>query len=107
LLLGIDHRTLAIGRLIQSSRLRLEHTMAIDTHAYVKRLEKAGFTLEEAEGQLDALTTNILPDLPTKGDLELALAKLTTRLLLGTATVVGVIVGFADAILFFALKGGH
>ena len=42
-----------------------------DTHAYVKKLQEAGFTAQQAEVQAEALLAVIDENLATKSDIEM------------------------------------
>lgn len=44
--------------------------VAFDTHAFVKRLEAAGMSLEQAEAVADAMGDVVLPTVATKPDLK-------------------------------------
>ena len=44
--------------------------MAFDTHAYVKKLQEAGFTPQQAEAQAEALSGVVEENLATKRDLK-------------------------------------
>ncbi len=55
-------------------------TIPFDTHAYVKKLETAGFTEQQAEVQVEALTGLIYDHLATKRDLKELELRLTIRL---------------------------
>ncbi len=44
--------------------------MALDTHAYVKKLQEAGFTAQQAEAQVEVLVTIVEGNLATKQDLK-------------------------------------
>lgn len=71
--------------------------MAIDTHAYVKTLEKAGMTRDLAEAHLEALQKNVWSAQATKQDL--------TELKIQLILAMFIIISFVDSVLFFALKG--
>ena len=45
--------------------------MAFDTHTYVKKLQEAGFTAQQAEAQVELLLTVVEGNLATKHDIEL------------------------------------
>jgi hypothetical protein len=53
-----------------------EAEMTIDTLAYAKALEAAGLDRRDAEAQVAALATHVLPDLATKDDLNKAVSEL-------------------------------
>jgi hypothetical protein len=54
--------------------------LAIDTLAYAKRLRQAGFTVEQAEGQAQALAAAMTDSLATKQDLSELEAHIDARL---------------------------
>jgi hypothetical protein len=56
-------------------------TLVIDTNGMVKKLEQRGFSRAQAEGITDALKELDVSSLVTKSDLELALAKATTTII--------------------------
>lgn len=63
-------------------------TMAIDTHQTFKKLQEKGFSAEQAEGIVDALTES---QLVTKADLSAAVKDLkvwVVLMLLGQAAVI-------------------
>ncbi|MCH8844230.1 MAG: DUF1640 domain-containing protein [SAR324 cluster bacterium] len=45
--------------------------MAFDTHAYVKKLQEAGFTAQQAEAQVEMVVAVVEGNLATKQDIEL------------------------------------
>lgn len=55
---------------------------AFDTNASVKKLEKSGFTRTQAEAVTEVLNEAASSSLVTKHDLELALEKQTTKLII-------------------------
>ena len=55
-------------------------TIPFDTHAYVKKLETAGFSEQQAEAQVEALTSLIYDRLATKRDFKEVELRLTIRL---------------------------
>jgi hypothetical protein len=85
--------------------------MTIDTLAYAKALEAAGLDRRDAEAQVAALATHVLPDLISKDDLNQAVQELKLTIertvhqqswrLFG---MVFAIVSLLDAILFALLR---
>ena len=57
-------------------------TLVIDTNGIVKKLEQRGFSRAQAEGITEALKELDTSTLVTKSDLELALAKATTTIII-------------------------
>ena len=75
-------------------------TIALDTHKTIQKLQTKGFSLQQAEGVVDALTES---ELVTKSDLETQLAAQRTdiyrAMMVQTGTVIGVLI--AILALFF------
>jgi hypothetical protein len=80
--------------------------MTIDTLAYTKALEAAGIGRDAAEAQAEA-RRYVLPELVTKGDLDIGLERLEHRLTFRFFGMLLGVVGLMDAILFALLRFGH
>jgi hypothetical protein len=76
--------------------------MTIDTLAYTKALEAAGVDHNAA-----ALARYVLPELVTKGDLDIGFERLEHRLTFRFFGMLLGVVGLMDAILFALLRFGH
>jgi hypothetical protein len=92
-----------------------EAEMAIDTLAYVKSLEAAGLDRRDAEAQVSALATHVLPELVSRDDLDHAIERLEHELKMTIERAVHqqswrlfgmvfAIVGLLDAVLFALLR---
>jgi hypothetical protein len=81
--------------------------MTIDTLAYTKALEAAGVDRNAAEAQAEALSRHVLPQLVTKADLDIAVARLEHRLTFRFFGMLLGVVGVMDAVLFALLRFGH
>lgn len=70
------------------------NTIAIDTHKTIEKLKNKGFSQEQAEGVVDALTGS---ELVTQSYLDLTLEKLEKRLyramLIQTGTIAAIVLG--------------
>lgn len=56
-------------------------TLVVDTNGIVKKLEASGFSRVQAEGITEAIKQLDVSSLATKHDLEIALARQTTKLI--------------------------
>ena len=81
--------------------------MTVDTLAYMKALEAAGVDRNAAEAQAGARARYVLPELVTKGDLDIGLERLEHRLTFRFFGMLLGVVGVMDAILFGLLRFGH
>lgn len=68
-------------------------SISIDTYKTIQKLQMKGFSLEQAEGVVDALTES---ELVTKSDLETGLVRLRTdiyrAMMLQTGTMIGALI---------------
>lgn len=71
----------------------LMSSISIDTYKTIQKLQTKGFSLEQAEGVVDALTES---ELVTKADLETGLVSLRTdiyrAMMLQTGTIIGALI---------------
>ena len=76
------------------------NTIALDTHKTIRKLQTRGFSEEQAEGIIDALTES---DLATKSDLRSEISGLEMRIYRAMLVQTGVIAAIVIGIVLFAL----
>lgn len=76
------------------------NTIALDTHKTIRKLQTRGFSEEQAEGIIDALTES---DLATKSDLRSEISGLEMRIYRAMLVQTGVIAAIVIGIVQFAL----
>ncbi|MEM8692517.1 MAG: DUF1640 domain-containing protein [Pseudomonadota bacterium] len=76
------------------------NTIALDTHKTIRKLQTRGFSEEQAEGIIDALTES---DLATKSDLRSEISGLEMRIYRAMLVQTGVIAAIVVGIVQFAL----
>lgn len=76
------------------------NTLSLDTHRTIRKLQSRGFSEEQAEGIVDALTES---ELVTKSDLTSAISGLETRLyrtmLVQTGVIAAIVIGIVQFVL--------
>jgi len=73
--------------------------LVFDTHSYVKKLKAVGFSEEQAEVQVEALSALIEEQLATKRDLKELEERLTYRLTLRLGSMMVAAVGIIAALV--------